>query len=186
MEVAIRVTAQLNPVGGTVKEARQVVESVLSSWGDDATGVEVAVLLTSEVVTNAIVHASPYVADGRVGLTVDADDQLARVEVTDGYRGLPLARDGPVGRQSGRGIWLIDLLASRWGVAPGAEGKTVWFEILSPVERSRRLRAQSAGRGTSFPVPTSNAHGRAPDNGPGASFAICCWVARSSTSCRWR
>jgi hypothetical protein len=81
------------------------------------------------VVTNAIVHASPYATDGRVGLTVDGDEELARVEVSDGYRGLPLARGGLVGRASGRGIILLDLLATRWGVTPGGEGKTVWFEI---------------------------------------------------------
>jgi anti-sigma regulatory factor (Ser/Thr protein kinase) len=108
--------------------ARRIVESVLSGWAEEAQ-VQVAVLLTSEVVTNAVVHASPYAADGRVGLVVDGDEGLARVEVTDGYRGLPVARAGRVGRVSGRGIMLLDLLATRWGVTPGGEGKTVWFEI---------------------------------------------------------
>jgi anti-sigma regulatory factor (Ser/Thr protein kinase) len=120
---------QFDPVGGAVREARLIVQSVLSGWGDDAAVVQVAVLLASEVVTNAIVHASPHATDGRVGMTVDGNDESARVEVTDGYRGLPLARAGPVGRASGRGILLLDLLATRWGVTRDGEGKTVWFEI---------------------------------------------------------
>jgi anti-sigma regulatory factor (Ser/Thr protein kinase) len=119
---------QLNPVGGAAKEARRVVESALSGWGD-AAGAQVAVLLTSEVVTNAIVHASPHATDGRVGLTVDANEELARVEVTDGYRGLPVVRSPRAGRPSGRGMILLDLLAARWGVTPDGEGKTVWFEV---------------------------------------------------------
>jgi anti-sigma regulatory factor (Ser/Thr protein kinase) len=129
VEEAIRVTVELSPVGGMVREARRVVQSALSDWGDGAVGAQVAVLLTSEVVTNAIVHASPYAADGRVGLTVDANDELARVEVTDGFGALPVVRGGPVERVSGRGVLLLDLLAARWGVTPGAGGKTVWFEI---------------------------------------------------------
>jgi anti-sigma regulatory factor (Ser/Thr protein kinase) len=119
---------QLDPVGGAARVARRIVESVLSGWGEEAL-VQVAVLLTSEVVTNAVLHASPYAADGRVGLVVDGDEGLARVEVTDGFGGLPVARGGRVGRASGRGIMLLDLLATRWGVTPGGEGKTVWFEV---------------------------------------------------------
>lgn len=119
---------QLDPVGGAARVARRIVESVLSGWGEEAL-VQVAVLLTSEVVTNAVLHASPYAADGRVGLVVDGDEGLARVEVTDGFGGLPVAQGGRVGRASGRGIILLDLLATRWGVTPGGEGKTVWFEV---------------------------------------------------------
>ena len=119
---------QLDPVGGAARVARRIVESVLSGWGEEAL-VQVAVLLTSEVVTNAVLHASPYAADGRVGLVVDGDEGLARVEVTDGFGGLPVAHGGRVGRASGRGIILLDLLATRWGVTPGGEGKTVWFEV---------------------------------------------------------
>jgi anti-sigma regulatory factor (Ser/Thr protein kinase) len=125
----IRVTVQLDPIGEAAREARRIVESVLADWGDYAEAVQVAVLLTSEVVTNAVVHGSPRAADGRVGLTVDGDGELARVEVTDGYRGQPVARDPRLGRASGRGIMLLDLLAARWGVTPDGDGKTVWFEI---------------------------------------------------------
>lgn len=119
---------QLDPVGGAARVARRIVESVLSGWGEEAL-VQVAVLLTSEVVTNAVLHASPYAADGRVRLVVEGDEELARVEVTDGFGGLPVADGGRVGRASGRGIMLVDLLATRWGVTPGGEGKTVWFEV---------------------------------------------------------
>ena len=120
---------QLEPVVGAVRKARRVVESVLAGWGDDAAGAQLAVLLTSEVVTNAIVHASPHATDGRVGVSIDGGAELARVEVTDGFGGMPFARGPGVSRTSGRGIMLLDLLASRWGVTPVGEGKTVWFEV---------------------------------------------------------
>lgn len=129
VRVMSRVTVLLDPVGEAVGEARRIVRSVLAGWGDDAAVVQVAMLLTSELVTNAIVHASPHATDGRVGLTVDGDDEVARVEVADRYRGLPFARVPRVGRASGRGLLLLELLAARWGVTPGDEGKTVWFEI---------------------------------------------------------
>ncbi len=129
MTTAIWVKVQLDPVGGAARQARRIVESTLAGWGDDAAAVPVAVLLTSEVVTNAVVHASPHATDGRVGLMVEGDGEWARVEVTDGYSGLPVAHGGEVGRTSGRGVQLLDRLAARWGVRPDGKGKTVWFEI---------------------------------------------------------
>ncbi len=113
---------QLDPVGGAVRDARRVVESALSGWQDDAAA-QVAVLLTSELVTNAIVHASPHASDGRVGLTVDGDDELARIEVTDGYAVLPVVRGLRVDGTSGRGVMLLDLLAARWGITRWRRGQ---------------------------------------------------------------
>jgi anti-sigma regulatory factor (Ser/Thr protein kinase) len=86
-----------------------------------------AVLATSELVTNAIVH-------GKGAVTVDVLHGLTvlRVEVTDQGEATPLPRyDAHHSADSGRGLMMVDVLATRWGVLPraGAAGTTVWFEM---------------------------------------------------------
>ena len=86
---------------------------------------ESVTLLVSEVVTNAVVHASSDV-EVLVRLTADA----AVVEVTDTSDTAPAPRVADDEDTSGRGMALVDALARSWGVraAPGG-GKTVWFEV---------------------------------------------------------
>ena len=88
------------------------------------------VLLTSEVVTNAVLHAGPHRPTDEVVLCVVLTDDRVRVEVTDQHPGTPrintsAGSDG----LSGRGILLLDILASAWGVVPSGRGKVVWFEV---------------------------------------------------------
>jgi anti-sigma regulatory factor (Ser/Thr protein kinase) len=85
-------------------------------------------LLTSEVLTNAVVHTR---AHERIALTAQQHDDCVRVEVTDTDVTLPVVRPGSAGRAGGNGMRIVDALASRWGVEvhPG-RGKTVWFETL--------------------------------------------------------
>jgi anti-sigma regulatory factor (Ser/Thr protein kinase) len=87
-----------------------------------------ASLLTSELVTNAIVH-------GRSGPTVEAElgsDRVLRVAVTDDSSAiLPDIDPEPHPNiEGGRGLLIVSLLAARWGFrpAPGG-GKAVWFEL---------------------------------------------------------
>jgi anti-sigma regulatory factor (Ser/Thr protein kinase) len=88
-------------------------------------------LLVSEVVTNAIVHAGTEV-EVSVGLTPDA----VRIEVTDKESVLPTPRDATDEETSGRGLALLEALASAWGVEAGPEGKVVWFEVPRLDERA--------------------------------------------------
>jgi anti-sigma regulatory factor (Ser/Thr protein kinase) len=82
-------------------------------------------LLTSEVVTNAVVHAG---TTSELQLVV-WDDRV-RVEVVDGGGGMPAKRtDLPLTADSGRGLQIVDSLASDWGVEMGTQGKRVWFEV---------------------------------------------------------
>ena len=86
--------------------------------------VDAASLLVSELVTNAIVHARTDVE-----LRLMADDRMLRAEVSDGNPTFPSPRR-PMGLAgTGRGLLLMDDLASRWGVSPTGAGKTVWFEL---------------------------------------------------------
>jgi hypothetical protein len=84
-------------------------------------------LLVSEVVTNAVLHASSPAA--RLLLTADVGNEAVLVAVTDSKHGF-----GPETKRhaGGYGLFLLDKLASRWGVEDaGAEaaGTRVWFEI---------------------------------------------------------
>jgi len=102
--------------------------------------IDVLVLLVSETVTNAVLHAHPPVL-----LRIDVDHVRTRVEVHDGDRSDPVLRDPPPSATNGRGVLVMDRLATRWGTemltddepAPLADGaalgrrhaKTVWFEL---------------------------------------------------------
>lgn len=87
--------------------------------------VSTVVLLTSEVVTNAIVHA-------RSGpqLAVELYENCVRVAVRDLSPEVPVRRLARVDDPSGRGVVIIDELASAWGVDHERNGtKRVWFEV---------------------------------------------------------
>lgn len=81
-------------------------------------------LLTSELVTNAILHAGSSCV-----LIVRVENQRVRVEVEDSSRVVPIKRDSPLLSTSGRGMAIVDHVAQDWGVDHTAAGKRVWFEI---------------------------------------------------------
>ncbi|WP_030760390.1 ATP-binding protein [Streptomyces griseus] len=121
-------TQLLRKVGGTeltaVPEVRHALRELLSAWGGPGAG-EVAELLTSELVTNALVHTG----HGAVVSATVEPEQL-RVEVRDFEPGLtgplvPPADDGT----HGRGLFLVSELADSWGVEERDAGKVVWFEL---------------------------------------------------------
>lgn len=116
------------PSDGSPRAARHFVAEVLPDW-DLAHLVDDVATVVGEFATNAVVHAgSPFdVALSRVpgGL---------RAEVSDRSSVLPaLTRPRFMG---GRGLVLVDRLASRWGAGPSADGKRVWAEFVGPDARS--------------------------------------------------
>jgi len=85
-----------------------------------------AVLLTSELLSNAYLHArSPTV------LTVTLLDRTLRVEVSDDAETQPAPRAPGPGSTGGRGMRLIDEVSQRWGVRQRTGGKSVWFELAT-------------------------------------------------------
>ncbi|MGW2560367.1 ATP-binding protein [Streptomyces sp. NPDC001514] len=109
-----------------VPEVRRALRDLLGhgDWGEPGSA-EVAELLVSELVTNALVHTD----DGAVVTAIVAPTRL-RVEVRDFTSGLPEPRV-PVADESthGRGLILVQNLADAWGVQAHALGKVVWFEL---------------------------------------------------------
>lgn len=86
-------------------------------------------LLVSELVTNAVLHAS-LSADDTIDLSVRLDDERLRVEVTDTGGGFDDA-EARNRKQTdfGRGLQLVHALADRWAGAAEGEGFCVWFEL---------------------------------------------------------
>ena len=106
--------------------ARRAMARAAVLWRLDREITETALLLVSELVTNAIRHGSPPV---RLSLRLERD--RLRVEVADSSPALPeFGQSGP-DQTGGRGLRIVQLLAARWGASasPRRLGKTVWFEL---------------------------------------------------------
>lgn len=103
--------------------ARRFVTSTLARWKCQHVADMVA-LLTSELVTNAVVHAR-----SGVRLTVSLGAAAVRVEVADDAPGRPVVRRAGPESLHGRGLTLVDAVADRWGVDHAPPGKSIWFEV---------------------------------------------------------
>ncbi|MEV5313937.1 SpoIIE family protein phosphatase [Streptomyces sp. NPDC052610] len=138
--ITARAAASFEPVGRSVASARSFVRDTLQGWGY-ADIVDDAVVLTSELVTNAVVHAGTA-ADVLCLRTGEG----VRIEVSDRYpeREVPLqsaaVNMGSPDREGGRGLQLCAALAGRWGVEYTPTHKNVWFQLALP-ERPVGTRA---------------------------------------------
>jgi anti-sigma regulatory factor (Ser/Thr protein kinase) len=95
----------------------------LRTWGFES-AIEDAELLVSELVTNAILHArSPAV------VRIDHEAPNLRVAVCDTSPAPPRVRDYGPEAVTGRGMLLVERIATRWGVENNSTGKCVWFEV---------------------------------------------------------
>jgi hypothetical protein len=141
-----------------VSEARHLAAATFAAWDMYPDQADLACLLVSEVVTNAVLHASvtPSPSGRRWDLEIDQGDAAAEqapahlppayrpreftlrlrrgarsiwVEVFDPDLRLPRLRTARATDEGGRGLYLVEQLATRWGSRPTPEGKTVWFEI---------------------------------------------------------
>ncbi|MBC9726512.1 ATP-binding protein [Streptomyces sp. TRM68367] len=110
-----------------VPEARTALRELLRQWGRPgrAEMTEIAELLTSELVTNALVHT-----DDDAVLTATVGPGVLRVEVRDFVTRRPRLRVPNADESTnGRGLVLVQSLADAWGVRPHGVGKSVWFEL---------------------------------------------------------
>jgi serine phosphatase RsbU (regulator of sigma subunit) len=206
-----------------VSESRRLAAQTFRSWGMDAEQTELGCLLVSEVVTNAVLHASvtpspgdfdmdPVLVPGPASVPFAPEPAAARprghaspaagpvtvpaqggeggwdgaahqadgsqdqgpgrefalrlrrganavwVEVFDPDLRLPRIRTATETDEGGRGLYLVEQLATRWGSRPTPEGKAVWFEMprggsraLPRLKSAQRLRRASARRGSGPP-----------------------------------
>ena len=106
--------------------AREEVRSSLASWGLGRLE-DVAVLLASELVGNAVRHARHD--GGELGLRIAAAGAWLRIEVSDADPRPPRPQSPAGLDESGFGLVLVEALAAKWGVDQGTAGKTVWIEL---------------------------------------------------------
>ena len=121
----------LPPDGSSPALARRHLRTVLLAAGHGAV-LDDALLLVTELVTNAVVHAGTDVE-----LALELDDDRVLVQVSDRSPGsTPVVRgDADAPREGGRGLFLLDALAPEWGTTHARDRKTVWFRLgpSSPV-----------------------------------------------------
>jgi anti-sigma regulatory factor (Ser/Thr protein kinase) len=115
------------------KTARAVVETTIRAWRVPVDP-DVAVLLTSELVTNAVTHGAEeaWDAGGFVTLAIACTAARLRVDVHDGSFDLPLLEDAPMEAETGRGLLLVTSLSAEWGYYRTATGKAVYFTLEFP------------------------------------------------------
>ncbi|MET9483846.1 ATP-binding protein [Streptomyces sp. NPDC006638] len=137
---------------GAVRTARHSVRDTLRAWEIAAPVCEAAVLLVSELVTNALTYASGPIgvrlavvdlaaapdapsrppADGTRVDVVTAPARALLVEVSDPLPDPPALRASGPDDEGGRGLRLVACSSRRWGTRRGKTGKTVWFELPLP------------------------------------------------------
>jgi anti-sigma regulatory factor (Ser/Thr protein kinase) len=108
-----------------VREARAFIAKAL---GDLHPARDTAVLLTSELVTNAVMHSSSRCVGGSVSILIMESAGGMRIEVADEGSELssPVVR-GDVYASDGHGLFLVQTLADQWGYLRDDNGTTVWF-----------------------------------------------------------
>jgi anti-sigma regulatory factor (Ser/Thr protein kinase) len=113
---------RLPPESPSAAAARRFVVAELAAEPPDVR--DAAALLASELVTNAVLHAN---TDFEVSVT--RSPRTLRVEVSDESDRPPVLRNYGLEAATGRGLRLVDRLASSWGVERRGFGKSVWFEL---------------------------------------------------------
>jgi anti-sigma regulatory factor (Ser/Thr protein kinase) len=115
-------TLHLEPVVESTPVARHWIAAHLRDLPADVSGC--AALLTSELVTNAVLHAATPLC-----VTLHILTDRIRIDVADGNPAFPSVKDYGRDAATGRGLTLFDTLASQWGVQAVDGGKIVWFEL---------------------------------------------------------
>lgn len=111
-------------------EARSQVRAVIRDWGVPVDP-DTAVLLASELVTNAITHET----GGTVTLGIRCLRGRLRVDVYDTSHSFPVVSVAPGDAETGRGLMLVATLAAEWGFYRTPAGKAVYFTLLFPDDR---------------------------------------------------
>jgi anti-sigma regulatory factor (Ser/Thr protein kinase) len=132
------VKLDLPPEPRSATRARQVTrEQLAASCPEEA--IEVAALLVTELVSNAVLHAQTDIV-----LMVEVTPGRVVLRVRDGSEATPIPQRYGVDAATGRGIALVEQLASAWGVDRSEDGKEVWCQIDFPVAADRKSSTNEA------------------------------------------
>jgi two-component sensor histidine kinase len=112
----------------SARRARHFVVDAVHRLGMEAVA-DAAALLTTELVTNAVLHGQ-----GEVAVRVSNQADAVRIEVDDDSAAAPELRSFGTHAATGRGMLLVEALSRAWGCDPNGAGKTVWFELVAEDE----------------------------------------------------
>jgi anti-sigma regulatory factor (Ser/Thr protein kinase) len=136
-------------------EARRRVRAAISSW-QIPVDQDAALLLTSELVTNAVRHEAGQGAQA-VRLFISCSRGRLRVDVHDTSPALPAVADVPADAETGRGLLLVETLSDEWGFYRTAAGKAVYFTLTFQADQAPAAggrgpqRVHARGRWTGTP-----------------------------------
>jgi anti-sigma regulatory factor (Ser/Thr protein kinase) len=122
---ARRSVAKLPGDRSAVPAARQFASQAMDRVHPDDELVDKTRLLVTELTTNAVVHAHSPI---RLSVTPTAHGVRVEVRDDDPTPLAPPCLPDPEA-EHGRGLWLVAMLASSWGINRNEHGKTVWFEV---------------------------------------------------------
>jgi anti-sigma regulatory factor (Ser/Thr protein kinase) len=114
-----------------VRGARAFVARTLAVGPTTTVDVDTATLLTSELVTNAVLHTASGAPGGTVTIVVvDVADGVLIEVIDDGSAGTPVVKDDLL-TANGHGLYLVQQLTAQWGYLRDPAGTTVWFHLPS-------------------------------------------------------
>lgn len=114
-----------------VSRVRGFIARTLACAGLPGVDSDAATLLTSELVTNAILHTDSGQPGGRVSIVIRSlPDGLLVEVIDDGSGGTPVVKTDPLAGE-GQGLYLVQQMASQWGYLRGQASTTVWFYLAS-------------------------------------------------------
>jgi anti-sigma regulatory factor (Ser/Thr protein kinase) len=124
MTTTMTTTIELPPAPESPGSARDFVTGALRRGHVAPETVDIARLLTSELVTNSVVHARTTVT-----VSVRVSERRVHVAVEDADPTMPDGGAGGALETSGRGLTIVARLAHDWGIEPRTGGKCVWFDL---------------------------------------------------------
>ncbi|GAA3161059.1 hypothetical protein GCM10010466_59980 [Planomonospora alba] len=112
--------------------ARQYLSSDLQEWGVCETVIDDAVLVVSELLSNALRHAHPL-PSGQIKVSWQCTDGHVEVAVSDGGSATePRAGRAALSSLGGRGLGIVEYLTDNWGVRHDGDVTTVWALVATP------------------------------------------------------
>ena len=142
-----RIDLPRNP--SSVGAARRFIEARVSAWSFPRQAGEQLVLIGSELVTNAVLHARTDLT-----LTLELDDGRARISVKDQSQARATLRHYRTDALTGRGLGVVAALSDRWGISAAADGKVVWAEVAAGNDAVGDARRQPELRNGPAPATT--------------------------------
>ena len=180
---AARVALPRSP--SSVAAARRFIEARAAAWSFPEQASEQLVLIGSELVTNAVLHA-------RTGLTLTLElrDDRVRISVMDRSKAPATLRHYRPDALTGRGLGVVAALSDSWGVSAAADGKVVWAELGANGDAPPAAAAPPDLRdapSTGAAEPRTPVHPQPAPPGPARSGSPACrwtatWSSRPTTT----